>query len=130
MKSSSDKSFSDFLAAIPRSVKLVAALAMALIIILSLSSEEESSVAEPTAEERIAELCSMIEGAGECRAVVTYEEKKSYFSSDGEGTILAVAVICVGNVDVKVEARIKRLISSMYGIGTNRIEVLPARSLR
>ena len=124
MKSSSDKSFSDFIGKIPRSVKLFACLAAVLVVIFSLLPNEEAEGGEPCDEEQISELCSMIEGAGECRAVITYEEKKSYFSSEGEKSIVAVAVICEGASDVKVEAKIKRLISSMYGIGTNRIEVL------
>ena len=126
MRSSSDKSFSDFLKALPASVKLLAAVLLAALILFSLRAEDSDSAAADSEEERIAELCSMIEGAGECRAVVTYEEKKSYFS-ESERSILAVAVICEGADDVRVEAQIKRLVSSMYGIGTNRIEVVRAR---
>ena len=124
MKSSSDKSFSDFLGKVPLWVKLTVALLVVLAVIISLGSDEKESETVESDEQKISELCSMIEGAGECRAVVTYEEKKSYFSSDGERTVLAVAVICEGAEDVRVEAKIKKLISSMYGIGTNRIEVL------
>ena len=126
MRSSSDKSFSDFLKGLPFSAKLLAVILLAAMIFFSLQ-KEDGSVAQDCEEDRIAELCSMIEGAGECRAVVTYEEKKSYFS-ESERTILAVAVICEGADDVRVEAKIKKLVSSMYGIGTNRIEVVRARS--
>lgn len=124
MKSSSDKSFFDFLGKVPPWAKLIAAFLVVAVVIISFSSEEKESEVLESDENKIAELCSMIEGVGECRAVVTYEEKKSYFSSEGERTVLAVAVICEGAEDVRVEAKIKKLISAMYGIGTNRIEVL------
>lgn len=95
----------------------------ALLIFASFFVKSEESEPEDTKEARIAELCSSIDGVGECRAVIIYEEVGGYFS-EKEERIFSVAVFCEGADDIRVVSRIKSLVSAMYGIGTNRIEVL------
>ena len=66
-------------------------------------------------EERTAQLCSMVDGVGECSVMITY---------DDDGDVYAVAVLCEGADSLLVEEKIKSLSSSLFGIGTNRITVL------
>ncbi len=120
-KSGSDKIFSAYIGRHSPWLKIALAALGALLIIFSgflgKSSEEKSE------EERLAELCSMIEGAGEVRVVISYGEESSYFSGSGEGCVLGVAVFCDGADDVRVRSEIKEMISVLYGIGTNRITI-------
>ena len=71
---------------------------------------------EATLEERVGEMCSLAEGVGECRVMITY-------APDGE-TVYAVAVICDGGESTEVRARIVEMCASLFGIGANRITVL------
>lgn len=63
----------------------------------------------------IEELCSSIDGVGECKILLSYSE-------DGED-VVAVAVICEGGDRLEIRHRLTELLSSLYGIGYNRISV-------
>ena len=66
-------------------------------------------------EAQLSELCSSIDGVGRCRVALTF----------GEGEeVYAVAVLCDGAENAKVRSKVCELISSLYGIGYNRISVL------
>ena len=62
----------------------------------------------------IAEMCSLIEGVGECYALVSY--------TDG-GEPESVAVICEGGDSITVRYRLTEMLSSYLGIGANRISI-------
>lgn len=120
----SDKLFSDFIKRGSVSKKIVLGAVGILLIILSFAfasgKDAEPSVSE---EDRLASLCSEISGAGECYAFITYKEDGGYFSS-GEAYVYSVAVVCDGAESARVRSEIKELVSSLYGIGTNRIAVV------
>ena len=87
----------------------------ALILIGSFGvSKGTSDAVESSAEEELSEMCSAISGVGECRVMISYEGESVY----------AVAVICDGGDSVDVKRSVSELISSLYGIGYNRISVL------
>ena len=120
-KSSSDKIFFSYLKHYSPWLKIaLVAIGILLVIFSGAFDSEESEAGD---EENLAELCSMIEGAGEVRVAISYEQESSYFSSGDEKRVFAVAVFCDGADDVRVRAKIKELISVLYGIGTNRITV-------
>lgn len=93
---------------------IIGAIALALLLIPSGSKKAEEPVELDDAA-RLEELCSQIEGVGECRVMVTYKG----------GEVYAVAVICKGADSPKVRERLTDLITSMYGIGANRVTVQP-----
>ena len=120
-KLSSDKIFSSYLKHYSPWLKIaLVAIGILLVIFSGVFDSEEQEISE---EENLAELCSMIEGAGEVRVAISYEQESSYFSGGEERRIAAVAVFCDGADDVRVRARIKELISVLCGIGTNKITV-------
>lgn len=114
-----DKDFFAFLKLGGAPVRIGVLLALALVLIL-LAGLGDGATREETAgeEERIAEICSLTEGAGECRVMVTYRE------NDGESVVYAVAVICEGADSSAVRGRLTSLICSLYGIGAHRVEIL------
>ena len=116
MKFPSDKSFFEFLGTKPMSrvwILLIIAIVLLLVPSIGRSDEEIDSL-----ETRTAELCSAVEGVGECRVMITYRD---------ESEVYAVAVVCQGADSLSVRRDITELISSLYGIGSNRVEILRLR---
>ena len=93
-------------------VALALAAALAVMLFLLPSGENET---KESPEEELTEICSSLSGVGRCRAVICYGEG---------GSVSAVAVLCEGADSVFVRERITELITSLYGIGANRIAVL------
>ena len=68
-------------------------------------------------EDKVEKICSMIDGVGECRVIMTYREV------EGVDSVYAVTVLCEGAESVGVCRDITEMISSLYGIGYNRVEI-------
>ncbi len=95
-------------------VPLVALIIAILIIVLFGGGGEGSEPSEGD-DERLEALCSMVDGVGECHVMVTYRD----------GEVFAVAVICEGAEDIRVREKVVDLVTSIYGIGSNRVTVQP-----
>ncbi len=104
-------------------VLFISGLALVLFLLLFPKSceGEEKTEAKSEEEARIEALCSAVEGVGECRVMVTYEKSNG---RDEERSVYSVAVICEGADSVAVRARLTELITSLYGIGSNRVSVI------
>ena len=113
----SDRGFRDFLSSGGRSVRLgIIILVGVILIFLGTTgnfSKKNSSLGE---EERIAEMCALMEGVGECRVMMTY-------THDKEERVYAVLVLCDGADSVEVRERVTSLVCSLYGIGSHRVEI-------
>ncbi len=115
MKLKSDKSFLDFLRSGGGGLKLglILFIGAALILIGGFgTNEKESKVSD---EDRIAEMCSLAEGVGRCEVMLSYGD---------DGEVASALVLCEGADSVAVRERVVSMISSLYGIGTHRIEVV------
>lgn len=112
----SDKGFLGFLSS--ESTALTPALIIILgIVLIFISGPRQGADYEASEgrEEMAEELCSMIDGVGECRVLMTYRE--------GGEEVYAVAVLCEGAESVYVRERLTSLFTSLYGIGSNRVEI-------
>ena len=67
-------------------------------------------------EVRVAEMCSMTEGVGDCRVMLSY--------TDGGETVFAAVILCEGAESAEVKSRVTDMICSLFGIGSNRVSVL------
>ena len=94
-------------------IGLLLLLGLALILLSGLFGEKSSD--PPGEEERVAEMCSLIEGVGECRVMMTYK--------DGSEEVYAVLVLCDGGDSAFVREKITSLFCSLYGIGAHRVEI-------
>ena len=65
-------------------------------------------------EARVSELCAGVAGVGRCSVMLNMRD----------GEVVSAAVLCDGADLLRVESDVKELISSLYGIGYNRISVL------
>lgn len=112
MKFPSDKSFFEFLKTKRASpMLLLPILALSLLLIGGTGQKTE---APKDLEEKTAELCSQVSGVGECRVMITYRDDE----------VFAVAVLCDGADNIEVKHNLTSLISSLYGIGAHRVEIL------
>ncbi len=96
-----------------RKGKLLPLLVIPFAVLLIVFGGSESEPAEPTPGDELAAVCSEIDGVGECRVLVTYKD----------GEVYAVAVICEGAESLKTKEKIIELVTSIYGIGSNRVTV-------
>ena len=80
---------------------------------------EAQTAAELTDEERLATLFSSIEGVGECKVYITYSSS----SHSSSVRVESVAVVCRGASSVAVRSELTAIITSLYGIGANRISI-------
>ena len=87
-------------------------LATVILVFPSASSTDKEEAAD--LETKTAKLCSSVSGVGECRVMLTYRD----------GEVYAVAVVCRGAESASVRRDITELVTSLFGIGTNRVEIL------
>lgn len=100
---------------------IIVAFALGLILIF-LGSKDDVAVETfaPGLEERIADACSGIEGVGKCDVYVYYSEVDS---RSGAEKVESVLVVCEGADSDDVRLRLTRMLSSFFGIGTNRVQI-------
>ena len=112
MKFPFDKSFFEFLRTKRASPMLL--LPILALSLLFLGGTGQKTEAPKDLEEKTAELCSQVSGVGECRVMITYRDDE----------VFAVAVLCDGADNIEVKHNLTSLISSLYGIGAHRVEIL------
>ena len=119
MKLKSDKSFIEFLRSGGGSLKIgvILLLGAMLILIGSLGGKGQTGE-KPDTESRVAEMCALAEGVGRCEVMLTYSES---------GEVVSALVLCDGGDLPAVRARVSDMVSSLFGIGTNRIRVQKIR---
>ena len=91
--------------------------------LLVFSSPSEDAVGEDDLEVRLEELCSSLAGVGSCRVMVTYNVVGKTYASEGRKVVESVTVVCKGADKVGVRAELTTMLSSLFGIGTNRIHI-------
>ena len=105
-------------------VPLAIALVGVILLIFS-SGASDSGDTEDELTRQVREFCEDIEGVGECRVMISYENSGSgYFPTDKDKRVAAVAVACRGAERKDVQKTLKDMLSSFFGIGTNKVSVL------
>ena len=95
---------------------LVGLMLLGLILILIGNEQTGEKIAVTQTEEmRATEMCAMMDGVGDCRVMMTYRP-----DSD---EVYAVLVLCDGAESASVRERITSLFTSLYGIGSHRVEI-------
>lgn len=94
-----------------------------LLVFLGAGGEEESASVSVDTEESISAICSAMEGVGECRVIVSYGREGASWGNEGREVITGIVVVCEGGSSDAVKRRVTEALSSLYGIGTNRIKV-------
>ena len=103
-----------------RSVWLAAiVLALGLILIFMGSADDDGTSGGAGQEERLEQICSGIAGVGECQVILHYSPD----DKGDAGRIESVIVVCEGADSSDVRLRLTEMLSSFFGIGTNRIKI-------
>lgn len=100
--------------------KILTVLALGLILIFLGNKSEDTVLIEAGIEEKIATACSGVDGVGECSILVYYAPQDS---RTDEAKVESVIVICEGADSVEVRLTLTEMLSSFFGIGTNRIRI-------
>lgn len=112
---SSDKSFFDFVKRSGGMWKFILPMALGILLIVFgvYGGQRSDSVTASVADgEALAELCSAVEGVGECRAVINRSDS---------GEICGVVILCDGADSVAVRLRLTELVRALLGVGANKI---------
>ncbi len=81
-------------------------------------------------EEELASLCSEVDGVGRCRVFITFDKGAQ---STYKGTALietkpphvsGVTVVCRGGDSDRVKSELSKMITALFGIGSNRVAIL------
>ena len=100
-------------------IGVVVALGLVLIF-LGGRGEKTGTESDIGIEERIAEACSAVEGVGDCAVYVYYSAGETRGADD---EVESVMVICEGADSVDVRLKLTKLLSSFFGIGSNRVRI-------
>ena len=129
----------DFLKKTPGLVRMGALLLIGVILLAASSAgakgetnAEQSDLGAygEALEERLRELCSLVEGVGRAEVMVTFESgvQAEYQGSTQIATlppkILGVTVLCTGGENAEVRANLTGMLGALLGIGASRICVL------
>jgi hypothetical protein len=98
-----------------RAVVLVVIVLAALCTLLYSRSSEKRD--EGGIDTEIAELCSLVDGVGECYVSVVLVD-------GDEGRVYSIAVVCEGADSIRVRADLTELLTSHFGIGANRVSIV------
>ena len=98
-------------------------LALGIMLIFLGTEEDGGTAVAAGTEDSIAAILSEIDGVGECRVLISYETAGASWGSSGREVISGIVVVCEGGSSDAVKRRVTEALSSLYGIGTNRIKV-------
>ncbi len=104
-------------------IGIVFAVGILLIIVAASTNNSNKNEESDSLEVKLEELCSSLVGVGKCRVMVTYTKEESRYGVKNEPRVESVAVVCRGADSATVRAELTKLLSSLYGIGTNRISI-------
>ena len=96
-----------------------------LLIIIGSGSGSDSEAVDIGIEERLAAVCSDVEGVGECYVLIYYSPAATRNDAQAVESVIAV---CEGADSVDVRLRLTEMISTFFGIGTNRVRVEKMRA--
>ena len=128
-KSLLDNAFVKFLMGKKSIWKIALLLFVGLVLVLvgtQGSSVKESTKDAEDESQRLAALCEAVKGVGECRVMITYSSVSSGYKATTQ-RVESVCVVCEGADKIEVRRSLVELLSSLYGIGTNRIYIAKLR---
>lgn len=119
-----ESGFAGILSFIKKNKTLIFVAVLLLLGVLLIFPSSDSKAADgDDVEARLEELCSSLSGVGACRVMVTYDVVGKSYASEGRKVVESVTVVCKGADKLGVRAELTAMLSSLFGIGTNRIHI-------
>ncbi len=121
----SAKSFIEYLKTKDTVKILCIAVIGVLLIVLGASRTDKNEETASDFAKEVSELCSSVDGVGDCKVMLYYKETNEKYNT-GEGQVESVVVVCDGADNIEVKNRLVGMLSSFFGIGSNRIRIVKA----
>ena len=102
-------------------MKIALVLALGLLLIFIGSKDRTKTESGEELEERVASICEAIDGVGECKVMIYY--KNEAYSRSDEKTVDSVVIVCRGADSIEIRKSLTEMLSSLFGIGANRIRI-------
>ena len=114
---------------------LLLAVGLVLIILPSAKVEQTEQLGQTLEEYKacleaeLASICSSVEGVGECRVMISFERgaentyKGSALIESKPPKVMGVGIVCAGGERAEVRSELCSLVTSLFGIGANRVSV-------
>ncbi len=116
-----DKGFFKFIKEKKDVTKIAVALALGLVLIfIGTNTDTAVEQSDEGLEDKLAAACSGVAGVGKCSVLVYYSTSDSRTE---ESKVESVIVICEGADSAEVRLKLTEMLSSFFGIGTNRIKI-------
>lgn len=100
---------------------IAALVLLGIILILLPRGTEAEASSEADDEQRFEQICSMTDGVGECQVMISRERS----SRNSEERVVGVVVLCEGAHSAEVRAAVTDIATALFGIGSNRVCILP-----
>ena len=107
-------------------IKIVLIILAGIILItlgLNAGAESNGEADLDETEAKLEQLCSSISGVGKCQVMVTYEKSASRYGTSEARRVESVAIACKGADSVTVRSELTKLLTALFGIGSNRISI-------
>ena len=95
-------------------------LVVAVVCIFIGSGNDNDTAIDGSLESRVSELCRSIDGVGECRVLIYYQPQSSRYDTE---KVESVVVVCEGADSIEVRRCLTEMLSSFFGIGSNRVRI-------
>lgn len=102
-------------------MKIALVLALGLLLIFIGSKDRTNTESDEELEERVASICEAIDGVGECKVMIYY--KNEAYSRSEEKAVDSVVIVCRGADSVEIRKSLTEMLSSLFGIGANRVRI-------
>ena len=107
-----------------RLLLVLAAIGVILLLCFSFSGGDAGGEeVSDTLEARLEEMLSSVSGVGKCRVILYYAEAEKKYGSTVEGRVESIVVVCKGAANPKVRQDLTLMLTSLFGIGANRVHI-------
>jgi len=118
-----DKTFIRYIKEHKDFTKIILILAIGIIlIVIGVSNNDDKDVNEVSdLEKQLSDLCSSVEGVGECRVLIYYSEENTRYNTKQK--VESIVVVCEGADSLSTRKQLTDMLSSFFGIGSNRVRI-------
>ena len=119
-----DKGFIKYIKGHKDFAKIILILAIGLVLVfigVGGGGDKEDSEGGISLEDQLSDLCSSVEGVGECRILIYYSDVGTRYESIKKAE--SVLVVCEGADSLEIRRELTEMLTSFLGIGSNRVRI-------
>ena len=101
-------------------MKIALVLSLGLLLIFIGGRNKNTTKDDGELEERVTSICESIDGVGECKVMIYY---KNEATRTDDKHVDSVVVVCEGADSLEIRKSLTETLSSLFGIGANRVRI-------